>query len=409
VVRNARIPDRDSPVDIGVSDQMIESIGHGLEEGEREIQADSLVDPGFVDVHVHLDKALIVDELPPNRSGTLEEAISIIHDAKRNYTVKEVRQRAEDVIRMHVRNGCPRIRTHVDVDTIGGLTPLEGVLEARRACQDIADVQVVAFPQEGIVKDQGTDELLEKALENGADVIGGMPANEYTDEDTRQHVDICIELAMKYDVPVDMHVDETDDPTARSLEYLAARSIDEDLDDGRISAGHVCALSSYDENHARRIIQNLARADMNVITNPPTNLVLQGRYDQHPKRRGITRVDQLLEAGLTVGAGQDCIRDGFYPYGRADMLEVALITAHAAHLQTDAERQTAWDMVGSNPARIMGINYGLEEGNPATFNVFPSEVQSITDALVMGYPPRQVVYEGRIVAKNQIESEIIDR
>ena len=395
-------------MDIGISGDQIDTIGTDLQEGKQEIEANSLVDSGFLSIHVHLDKACIADELPSNQSGTIEEAVAISRHAKKTMTVSDIRQRAQEVIRMHVRNGCTRIRTHVDVDTPGGLTPLKGVLSARKACEDIADVQVVAFPQEGIIKDPGTEDLLEEALRNGADVIGGMPAAEFTDEDRRRHVDICLNLAMNYDLPVDMHVDETDDPTARSLEYLAGQCIDRSLDDGRVTAGHICALSSYDENHARRVIKTLSRANINVITNPTTNLILQGRHDQHPRRRGITRVDQLLEAGLTVAAGQDNIRDGFYPYGRADMLEVALFTAHAAHLQTPNERQTAWKMIGSNPANIMGINYGLEEGNPATFNVFPTEIQSVTDALNKNRPPRQVIHQGRIVAQNRVESEIID-
>jgi cytosine deaminase len=406
LVRNARLPGTADPVDIGVVGERIERIGTGLTGGESVIETDGgLVAGGFVDCHVHLDKALIADSLPVNESGTLEEAIESIHGRKSAYTVDDVRERATRAIEMHVRNGCTRIRTHVDVDTIGGLTPLKGVLEAREACAAIADVQVVAFPQEGIVRDPGTANLLEEALETGADVVGGMPDNERSDEDTRTHLDHCLALARTHDVPVDMHVDETDDPTARSLELLASRVIETELETS-VTAGHTCALAAYDETHARRVIELLAAAGVQMVTNPLTNLLLQGRHDQHPKRRGLTRVDQLLEAGLTVAAGHDCIQDGFYPYGRASMIETALVTAHAAHLQTPTERAVAWSAVTDSAAAVMDLEYDLEEGSLATFNVFEPSVTTPTGVLRAGTPPRQVVHEGRVVAENTRSSTL---
>jgi len=243
------------------------------------------------------------------------------------------------------------------------------------------------------------------ALAEGADAIGGMPANERSDADTQEHVDACPDLATEYGVPVDMHVDETDDPTARSLEYLAAEAIDRGVED--VTAGHTCALAAYDDAHAARVVDLLAEAGVKMVTNPPTNLLLQGRHDSHPKRRGITRVDELRAAGLTVATGQDCIRDGFYPYGRASMLETALLTAHAAHLQTPAERQAAWNMVGRNAADVMGIDHGLEAGAPATVNVFPPSVETPTDALREGVAPRYVLHEGSVVAENEIRSAVV--
>ncbi len=207
-------------------------------------------------------------------------------------------------IEAHVTNGCTRIRTHVDVNTIGGLTPLQGVLAAREQCADIADIEIVAFPQEGIFQDPGAFELLEQALESGADLVGGMPDNERTTADRRAHVDRCLDLAERYGVAVDMHVDETDDPSARSLEYLAAAVLDRAFEQP-VTAGHTCALAAYDDPHAARVIDLVAEAGLSAITNPPTNLVLQGRHDRQPKWRGITRVIELLEAGVSVAAGQD--------------------------------------------------------------------------------------------------------
>jgi cytosine deaminase len=249
--------------------------------------------------------------------------------------------------------------------------------------------------------------LLEEALDRGANVVGGTPDNELTEADTRAHVDSCLDIADSHGVPADMHVDETDDPTARSLEYLATRTLEYGLEDD-VTAGHTCALAAYDETHAQRVIRRLVDAELSLVTNPPTNLFLQGRHDQHPKRRGITRVDQLLDAGLTVAAGQDCISDGFYPYGRASMLEVALLTAHAAHLQTPAERRTAWNMVTAAAAAVMGREYdhGLGEGTRAVFNVFPPAVRTRTEAIRKGLPPRHVVHDGRVVAKNERSSTV---
>jgi cytosine deaminase len=404
VVRNATLPDGRA-TDVAVDGDRLAADAADV-DAARELDAEGgLLAPGFVDCHVHLDKAYIADELPENESGTLGEAIANIHDRKREYTVEDVRERAGRAIEAHVRNGCTRLRTHVDVDTIGGLTPLRGVLEAREAWSDVADVQVVAFPQEGVVRDPGTRDLLADALDEGADVVGGMPANERSDADTREHVDACLDLAAEYGAPVDMHVDETDDPAARSLEYLAAEAIDRGIDD--VTAGHTCALAAYDDAHAARVLDLLVEAGVKMVTNPPTNLLLQGRHDAHPKRRGITRVDELREAGLTVAAGQDCIRDGFYPYGRASMLETALLTAHAAHLQTPAERRTAWAMVNANAADVMGLDHGLEAGSPATCNVFPPSVRTPTDALREGVPPRYVLHEGRVVAENEVRSAVV--
>jgi len=406
LVREARVPGASEPTAIGVEDGRIAAIDPDLTDGERIVDADgALVAGGFVDCHVHLDKALTRGSIPPNESGTLEEAIANTHERKADYTVEEVRERARETIEMHVANGCTRLRSHVDVDTIGELTPLEGVLRAREDCAEIAQLQVVAFPQEGIVRDPGTAGLLAEAMDRGADAVGGMPDNERTDRDSRTHVDRCLDLASDHDAPIDMHVDESDDPNARSLETLAARVIEAGFDRG-VTAGHTCALAAYDESHARRVIGLVEEAGIDVVTNPPTNLLIQGADDRHPKRRGITRVDQLRAAGVTVAAGQDCIRDPFYPYGRASMLETALLTAHAARLTTPEERAFAWRTVTDNAAAVMDVDHGVAEGLPATLNVFDPGVTTRTEAMAAGAPPRVVVHEGRVVAGNESTSTI---
>ncbi|MCW8172131.1 hypothetical protein D8S78_03800 [Natrialba swarupiae] len=224
VVRNATVPDRREPTTVVVSDGRIESITTESDDagadGVPDVNGDELttidadgglVAGGFVDPHVHLDKAYVAPDLPPNESGTLAEAIASIHERKADYTREDVRDRAIRAIEAHVRNGCTRIRTHVDVDTIGGLTPLEGVVAAREACADVADVEIVAFPGRDRTG-RGDRRLTRARARVGADLIGGMPDNERTDADRRAHVDVCLDLAGCYDVGVDMHVDETDDP-----------------------------------------------------------------------------------------------------------------------------------------------------------------------------------------------------
>ena len=304
----------------------------------------------------------------------------------------------------HVRNGSTRIRTHVNIDPTGKLTALNGVIAAKEECSDIVDIQIIAFPQNGIFCAPGTEELLDEALERDVDGIGGIPALERTEEERKQHIDTCLELGSDHGLAIDLHVDETDDPTARTAEYLAARTIEEDLE-GRVTAGHLCALAAYDENHAQRVIDLLASAEIDVISSPGTNMMLQGRADQHPKRRGITRIDQLLEAGITIACGQDNIQHAFYQYNSRNMIETASLIAHAAHLQAPTEREEVWRMVGENAASILDIEHGMYTESVATFNVFPPSVCTITDALRSLLPPRFVIHKGSIVSETIIKTK----
>lgn len=406
IVRNARVSGSDGVTDVGVVDGEIVEQAADIGSAETEFDAGGgLVAGGFVDPHVHLDKALVADQVPTNDSRTLTEAIENDRERKRAESAADVQERAERAIEMHVRHGCSRIRTHVDIDPIGGLTALDGVLAAREACSEIAEIQVIAFPQEGIECAPGTEELLEEALKRDVDGVGGIPALERTEAARQRHVDTCLSLGARHDVAIDLHVDETDDPTARTAEYLAARTIEEGLE-GRVTAGHVCALAGYDESHARRVIDLLAEAEITVISNPGTNLMLQGRADQHPKRRGITRVDQLRAAGVTVASGQDNIQDAFYQYNNGQMLETASLIAHAAHLQAPAERRAVWNMVTANAASVLGVNHGIAAGNPATFNMFAPSVRTVTDALRSTATPRTVIHEGRVVAETTVETTV---
>ncbi len=410
LVKNAKLRGRKDLVDIEVAEGKIRKIAKKITKKSGEIidAEGRLVAPTFIDPHLHLDKALISEVVRENKSGTLAESIEIIWDKKKTYKVSEVADRASRVIEWGVLNGVTFFRTHVDVDTIGGLTPLKGVAEARKRMKGIADVQIVAFPQEGIIQDEGTEELMYRAMEEGADVVGGMPYNEMTEDDSKRHIDICFEIAKKFNADIDMHVDEDDSPFARTLQYLAAKTIKEKWF-GRVTAGHTCALAAYDANYAAKIIGLLKKAKINIITNPATNLMLEGRRDQQPKRRGITRVKELLEAGINVCYGQDCLKDTFYPtWGREDLLEVGMITAHAAQFTQPREIETLFDMPTQNAAKVLRLkNYGIKEGNTASFNIIDAE--TVQEAFRTQADRLFVIKNGKVVARTKTVRKLIRR
>ena len=392
-------------VDIVVDGESILRVGPGASAGLPEgiDCAGKLILPAFVDGHVHLDKALIRDELREH-DGTLAGAIGAIHEQKRRYTVEDVRARASTVIEESVRLGTTRFRSHVDVDTIGGLTPLEGVLAAAADCADIAEVRTIAFPQEGLLRDPGAYALMEAALEAGADVVGGMPHWELDEGAQRDHVRLCFDLAERFDRDLDMHVDETDDGGVRTLEMVADEALARGFV-GRVCAGHVCSLAAADHAYAERVIEKCRRAEISIAANAVTNLVLQGRGDRGLVRRGITRIGELRAAGVNVLFGQDCVKDGFYPFGRGSMLEVALISAHAAHLTTSADLDFVLRAVTDAPAAAMRLtDYGLRPGARADLQLLP--VPTWSEALRFQPLPEKVWFRGRLVAESLVRSEL---
>ena len=397
----------DGPLDLGVEEGRVAEVApHIAADGPEFDAAGRLVAPTFVDPHVHLDKALITETVRANESGTLAEAIEIIWERKRRYEVDEILSRARQVIRWAVIHGTTAIRTHADVDTIGGLVPVEALVALRAEVASLVDLQIVAFPQEGILRDPGTESLMRRAMEAGADVVGGMPYNERTPDDSRRHVEFCLGLAREFDADVDMHVDETDDPGARTLAMLAHATLRFGWE-GRVTAGHTCALAAYPDPYAAKVIELVREAGIHMITNPATNLMLQGRHDRQPVRRGITRVKELMAAGVNVSYGQDCLKDTFYPtFGQADMLEVGLITAHAAQLSMPTEVDALFDMPTRCAAAVMRLDgYGLEPGCRASFNVL-----ACADAqeAFRTRPGRDVFRDGRQVARKRVEGELLE-
>jgi cytosine/creatinine deaminase len=399
ILRRCRTTLSDLLIDIGIVGDRIAALGTDLRlGGEEEVDVDGrVVCPAFVEPHIHLDKVGVAPLLGPNRSGTLAEAIQLLHQTKRKSTVDDVAGRAGQVIKQAVLAGTTVIRTHVDVDTIGGLTPLRGVLQAAHEHRDVCEVQVVAFPQEGIVRDPGTDELMRVAMRSGAGVVGGMPHWETTVDDARRHIDFCMRLAQMHDADVDMHVDETDDPQSRTFEMLLDATARYGWQ-GRVTAGHCCAMAAWDYGYRRAVIARAARIGVNVIVNPATNLLLQGRADREPRRRGIAPVKELLEAGVRVATGQDCVQDAFYPFGMADPLQVALILCHAAQLSTTSEVAAALAMIGPEAAAVLNLReYGIAVGCVADLVVL--DAADASEALRLQADRRYVIRRGRLVVE----------
>jgi cytosine deaminase len=405
ILRRVRLEDRDGLHEIGVAGGRIARVAPRIDsEAVVELDGDGrLASPALVEPHIHLDKVNVWPLLPPNRLGTLADAIQLLHQTKANSDVDQVARRAGQVIRRAVLAGVTTFRSHVDVDTIGGLRPLHGVLKARAQHSDLCDIQLVAFPQEGIERDPGTAELLEQAMLEGADLVGGMPHWELDPDGSQRHVAFCFDLAERFDADVDMHVDETDQPESRTLEIV----IDETERrgwGGRVTAGHCCAMVVWEQAYVDRILRRMADIGVNLCSNP-LSMVVQGREDEEPRRRGIARVKEALAAGVVVGTGQDCVHDAFYPFGAADPLQVALLQAHAAQLTAPEEIRAVLGMIRESAARILRLsNYGLHEGARADLVILDAE--NALDALRLLPPRRWTIHAGKIVAETRSDSEL---
>jgi cytosine/creatinine deaminase len=372
--------------------------------GLREVSAAGLLAlPAFVNIHAHLDKAFTRDDLP-DHDGTLPGAIRSMAERKKLFTPEDVAERARRLLFSGVAEGVTHVRTHVDIDSITGLRGLEGMSRAAESCRDVCRVSIVAFPQLGIRTDPGALDLMRAAVEAGAGVVGGMPHWEATREDQLAHVAAMFDLAEQHDLDVDMHVDESDDGSVRTLEMVAdatnARSWQ-----GRVTVGHVCALAAADEDYASRVIAKCADARITVVSNPSTNLVIQGRGDRGLVRRGLTRVAEFRAAGVNLCFGQDNVCDGFYPFGRGSMLEVAFLAAHAAHLTGAADLAYLLETVTSAAAlACRDDGYGLRAGADADLNLF--RAASWVEALRLQRPPDLVFFKGQPVAATAASSTV---
>jgi len=407
IIRNAHLRGREGTWDIGIHGNHISAVMTQIpESAPSEVDAaGNLVLPTYVNGHIHLDKCHLQDIMRPNKDYTFSECLELTWEHKARYTVEDILERAGRAIEEGILNGTTVFRAFADVDSVGHLRGLNGLLALREQWRDLVHLEVVAFPQEGIIRDPGTRDLMEEAMRLGADVVGGLPWFELLDEDARAHIDYCFELAKHYDKDIHMLVDDTDNPLSRSLEYLAVKTIREAYQ-GRVSASHCGALAAYNEVHAQKVIDLLKQASVSISSNPHISLVVQGRYDPEPIRRGITRVKQLWLHGVNVFSSQDDVADPFYPFGRNDQQEVVTYLCHTAHMAAPSEMEAAFDFVTYNAARALRLpDYGLEPGCRADLNVLAAP--TVRHVLRLQQPPRCVVRNGKVLARNQLQRELI--
>ncbi len=398
LLRAAHLPDGTGPIDIAVKDGRIVEMGPKIEAEASEVidATDRLVSPPFVDPHFHMDATLSLGQPRLNVTGTLLEGIALWGELKPLLTVEAVVERALRYCDLAVAQGLLSIRTHVDVST-APLVGVEALLEVKKRVASYIDLQLVAFPQDGLFRAEGAEENLIRSLDMGVDVVGGIPHFERTMEDGARSVKRLCQIAADRGLPVDLHCDETDDPMSRHVETLAAETTRLGLG-GRVVASHVTAMHSYDNYYATKLIPLIAESGMNVVPNPLINITLQGRSDTYPKRRGLTRVPELRAAGVNVAFGQDCTMDPWYSLGSADMLEVAHMGVHAVPMTSREAMAWAFDSVTLGGAKAMGLpDPTLRVGGPATMVVL--QAQDPIEAIRLKATRLAVIREGRVLAR----------
>jgi len=397
LIRRARLPRSDTLRDLGIRDGRIVEAAEASGDARQTIDAaGALVTPALVEAHIHLDAVLTVGQPRYNRTGSLFEGIAIWGERVKSLTVEDVKQRVRTVLRWQLANGVLFVRSHVDVCD-PELRALRALLELRDEVAGQMTLQLVAFPQQGILSFPDGEALMRRAVDMGADCVGAIPHFEITREYGVRSVELALALAADRGLRVDVHCDETDDEHSRFLEVMVAETIRLGLE-GRVTASHTTAMHSYNNAYAYRLIQNVRRAGLHMVTNPLDNSTLQGRFDNYPIRRGHTRFKELLAAGVNVCIGHDSVMDPWYPLGYGDPLQAASILAHYGQMSGYDEILTLFDMIGPNGARALGIeDYGLEPGCRADLVIFdaPSEM----DAIRLVPVRRAVIRGGEIVAR----------
>lgn len=402
LIKNIYIENSKEAFDIRIEDGKFKQItkANTLDtlEGEEVIDGTGMsVYPPFVDSHVHLDTTMTAGEPVWNMSGTLFEGIECWSKRKETVTIEDVKERAKKAIKMQVQNGIQHIRTHCDVNDYN-LTALKGLLEVKEELKDYVDLQIVAFPQEGILSFKKGKELVEESLKMGADCVGAIPHFEFTREYGVESLHYIIDLAQKYDKLVDVHCDEIDDEQSRGLEVLATLALESGLKE-RVTASHTTAMHSYNNAYCYKLFRLLKMSDINFVANPLVNIHLQGRFDTYPKRRGVTRVKELLENGNNVSFGHDDIRDPWNPLGIGSMLQVVRMGVHVCQMMGYEEILNSYKLITHNGARTLNISndYGIKEGNSANFIIlnntnFYNIINEISEVVYN-------VRNGKIIAK----------
>jgi cytosine deaminase len=398
IVRHCTLPDGRTNQDIGVAHGRIAAVQPALPaQAATEIDAaGQLLSPPFVDAHFHLDSALSYGLPRVNQSGTLLEGIALWGELKPQLTQDAIVERALTYCDWAVSKGLLAIRSHVDVCD-PRLLAVEALLHVRERVKPYLDLQLVAFPQDGLLRSQAALAQLSRSLDMGVDVVGGIPHFERTMQDGAESVRILCELAADRGLRVDMHCDETDDPLSRHIETLAFHSQRLGLQ-GRVAGSHLTSMHSMDNYYVSKLLPLIHEAGVAAIANPLINITLQGRHDSYPKRRGMTRVPELLAAGVRVAFGHDCVMDPWYSMGSADMLEVAHMGLHVAQMTSQAAIRQCFDAVTSAPAAILGLDgYGIEPGARADFVLL--QARDPVEAIRVRATRLVVVRAGQVVAK----------
>ena len=402
LIKNALIENSQQPQDIRIENGRFEEIG-ALEGREHEEIIDlkqKLVLPPFVESHVHLDTCLTAGDPYWNMSGTLFEGIECWSKRKEKLSRKDIRDRVHRVVQMYAANGIQFIRTHIDV-TDPSLMAMETMIELRDELKDTVEIQIVAFPQEGICSYPNGKQLLKDAVRMGADAVGAIPHFEFTREYSVESLDFALDLAAREDKLVDVHCDEIDDEASRGLETVAARALELGLYD-RVTASHTTAMHSYNNAYVMRLMRLLKMSRINFVANPLVNTHLQGRIDTYPKRRGITRVKELTEAGINVSFGHDDIYDPWYPMGNGSLRDVVFMGLHVCQMMGYEEIMNSYRFITLNAARTLHItdHYGIDPGKPADFIVMDAE--NYYDALNRNASVLYSFRNGRIIKTKEI-------
>lgn len=389
--------------DIAIKDGRIRQIGPGLQGSAAQCLdvRGKLVLPGFVESHIHPDKAFVADRAPGLRTGGPIPQV-LVAELKKAFTVDDVYQRARRALRQAVRHGCTAMRAHVEIDAYIHLRGVEAMQRVQQESAGVLDLQLVAFAQEGLFHDNVTQGMLREALQMGLPILGGCP---YMDQDQRRHIDWCFDTAEAYNVPLDFHADSSDDPAMLTCTYIAEQTIARGMQ-GRVALGHLCTLDVLEPAQRTQVMDLLQRAGMHAISLPATELHVKGRTQGPRTWRGVTRLGELREAGINVSISTNNIVNPFTPYGHPDLLRQALVAAMTAHLGN--LEQMAWllELVTVNPARALGLPaYGLAEGCQADLVVLdaPDAIQAITEQVEKLW----VVKAGRVVAHSTRTSEVL--
>jgi cytosine deaminase len=402
LIRGATLPDGRTDQDIAVRDGRIVEVATGIAAEAREVieAGGHLLSPPFVDAHFHMDATLSLGLPRMNVSGTLLEGIALWGELRPTLTREAVVERALRYCDLAVSKGLMAVRSHVDVSD-PALVTVEGLLEVRERVAPYLDLQLVAFPQDGFYRCPEAEAALLKALDMGVDVVGGIPHFERTMDEGRASVEALCRIAADRGLMVDMHCDETDDPLSRHVETLAAQTVRFGLQ-GRVAGSHLTSMHSMDNYYVSKLLPLMAEAGMAAIPNPLINMMLQGRHDTYPKRRGLTRIPELLAQGIPVALGQDCVLDPWYSMGTGDLLDVAHMAVHATQMGSGVDKRVLFDAVTSVPAQILGLEgYGLAPGCHADMVLL--QARDTAEAIRLRPNRLKVIRRGKLIAETPAE------